>query len=70
MKAKINVTQKLKLGREENIAVKGENAGLTSISSFPKMFLNAFVFRVVKNLGLCGEELTLYHTIRTFRDPL
>ena len=35
--------------RQENIFGKGENAGYQHFLLFPKYFLNAFLFRVIKS---------------------
>ena len=40
---------KFVLDRAENIAGKGENAGVSAFSPFPTMFSKAFFFRVVKS---------------------
>ena len=53
---KINVTQKLNfyLGRVENIAGKGENAGYQHFLLFPQCFQKLSF----SGSGLCGTELT------------
>ena len=64
---KTNVNEKLKsgLGRVENIVGKG----ITSIFSFSHNFFKSPLFQGRKKSGLCGKELTHFHTIPTFNEP-
>ena len=68
----------------ENIVGKMRKSWLPAIIPFPYMFSKGFITRVIKSwdvflqnpfnldksiILLIGEELTLYHTIMTLKNP-
>ena len=64
----LDVYQKLKfaLGWVENTVGEGENVGCQHFLLFPQCFRKASALES----GLCGKELTLYHTNQTFHEPV
>ena len=52
----------------ENIVRKGEIACHKQFLLFSQHFSQQYIFSVL-NAALCGNGLTLYHTITSFDDP-